>query len=121
MANRGMTPLGWLGVALVVAIGLMVAFGALNMATWGGSYGMMGASGWGWGILMMAVPGVILILVLWAALGGLGERTYPVVYPPYAPAGGPLEVLDGRYARGELSREEYQRIREDLTRGQARS
>lgn len=120
MANHKMSPLGWLGIALVVAIGLMVAFGTLNMASYGGYYGMMGSGAWGWGLLMMAVPGVILILVLWAALGGLGERTSPTTYVPYPPAEGrPLEILDNRYARGELSREEYQRMRDDLTQGQA--
>jgi len=122
MANHKMSPLGWLGVALILAIGLMVAFGTLNMATYGGYYGMMGSGAWGWGLLMMAVPGAILILELWAALGGLGERAYPAAYSTYPPAEGrPLEILDSRYARGELSREEYQRMRDDLNQSHAQS
>ncbi len=117
-----MSPLGWLAIALVVAIGLMVAFGTLTIASFGGAYGMMGSGAWGWGLVMMAVPGAILILVLWAALGGLGNPTAAAAYPVYPPAEGrPLEILDGRYARGELSREEYQRMRDDLTRGQVHS
>jgi len=35
MENHRMSPLGWLGVALILAIGLMVAFGTLNMASYG--------------------------------------------------------------------------------------
>ncbi|MEK6987756.1 MAG: SHOCT domain-containing protein [Candidatus Thermoplasmatota archaeon] len=122
MQSQKMTPLAWLGIALVVAIGLMVAFGTLSVTTYGGYYGMMGSGAWGWGLLMMAVPGVILFLVLWAALGGLDGRAPAPAYPAYSPfPGNPLEILDNRYARGELSREEYQRMRDDLTRGPAHS
>ncbi len=120
MTQQKVSPLGWLGIALVVSIGLMIVFGTLNMANYNGYYGMMGSGAWGWGLLMMAVPGVILILVLWAALGGIGARPYPGMYVPVPPMEGrPLDILDSRYARGELSHEEYERMREDLTRGQA--
>jgi putative membrane protein len=113
MTNRSMTPLRWLGLALVVAIGLMVVFGTLAMTTYGGYYGMMGSAGWPWGLLMMGIPGVFLVLLLLAALGGLeGRSTGPSTGAPP----NPLEILDQRYARGELSREDYLRIRDDLGR-----
>ena len=35
--------------------------------------------------------------------------------PPAVPT--PLEILQARYARGEISREEFQQARETLTRG----
>jgi len=73
MRNSQTNPLTWLAVALVVAIVLMAAFGALNMATIGGYYGMMGG-GMGWGVLFMGVPAIILIVILVAALGGLTDR-----------------------------------------------
>ena len=118
MANQRMSPLAWLGAALIVAIALMVIFGVLSFSAYGGYYGMMGSGGGGWGVLMMAVPAVILIMILLAALGGLREPVTPVSYPGYAPPpSNPLEVLEHRYARGELSRDDYLRIREDLTRG----
>lgn len=112
------SPLTWLAVALIVAIGLMVVLGTLGMTTYGGYSGMMGGS-WAWGFIMMAVPGVILVVVLLAALGGLET-------PPVAPSGpwsgtNPLEILDQRYARGELSREEYLRTRTDLGQGRSNS
>lgn len=114
-----MSPLVWLGIALVVAIALMVILGALNLSTYGGTYGMMGSGSWGWAMLMMGVPAVVLIVILLVALGGLRE---PVAYPAYAPAPSlPLDILEQRYARGELTREDYLRIRDDLGRGPNRS
>lgn len=111
-------PLTWLAIALVLAIVIMAVFGVLSMNNYGGYYGMMGTGAWGWGVLMMAVPGVLLIIILLAALGGLGERPMPVPYAAYpAPSPTALGVLEARYARGEISREDYLRMREDLTRG----
>jgi uncharacterized membrane protein len=66
---------------------------------------------------MIAVPAVILVVILWAALAGLGA--------PSVAAHGvlltPLDILDERYARGELSRDDYLRAREDLVPGRLRS
>ena len=126
MTNQRVSPLTWLGAALIVAIALMVIFGVLSFSTYGGYYGMMGSGawgwGWGWGVLMMAVPAVILIVILLAALGGLREPVTSVAYPSYAsPPLNPLEVLERRYASGELSRDDYLRIRDDLTRGPTHS
>ncbi len=116
MTYQRLSPLAWLGIALVVAFVLMGVFGALNMSTTGGYYGMMGSGGWGWAIVFMAVPGVILILVLIAVLGGLSERPAYTTYPTYVPPPvNAVEALDQRYARGELSRDEYLRMRADLT------
>ena len=115
MANERMSPLAWLGIALVLAIALMAIFGVLSFSTYGGYYGMMGSGSWGWAVLMMGVPAIILIIILVVALGGLRE-TAP--YPAYAPPpANPLEILEQRYARGELTREDYLKIREDLNHG----
>lgn len=114
MTNQRLSPLAWLGIGLVVAIALLALFGALSMSSYGGYYGMMGSGSWGWGLLMMAVPGVLLIVILLAALGGLGER--PMAAPSWTSTSpSAVEVLDSRYARGELSREDYLKIRADLT------
>ena len=76
---------------------------------------MMG--GWGVGMAFMAVPAIILILVLIVVIGGLdetpGARTYPV-YVPAQPS--PIDILDKRYAQGELSHDEYSRVRAELGR-----
>lgn len=117
--NRKMNPLTWLAVALIVAIGLMVVVGTLTMSTYAGYYGMMGSGTWSWGFVMMAIPGIVLVLILLAALGGLGDRSATLGY--VAPTPTPLNILNERYARGELSREEYLRARADLGLGPARS
>jgi putative membrane protein len=119
MTNPRTGPLTWLAVALIVAIGLMIMFGTLTMTTYGGYYGMMGGGAWGWGFVMMAVPGVVLVLILLAALRGLGEP--PMAAGGPAAAASPLGILDERYARGEVSREEYLRARGDLGQGRAHS
>ena len=119
MAVQRVSSLAWLGIALVVAIALMAIFGALSFSTYGGYYGMMGSGSWGWAALMMGIPAVILIIILVAALGGLRE---PAPYPTYIPPpANSLEILEQRYARGELTREDYLKIREDLTKGTSRS
>lgn len=71
-------------------------------------------SGWyGMGSLMMVfmlvfwalVIAALVFFIRWLAQQGRG-----------APPGGegPLEILKKRYARGEISLEEYQRMRRDL-------
>jgi putative membrane protein len=82
---------------------------------WDG-YGM---TGWGWGFgLLIAVGVVILVVVLILTLSK--PRSVPSQAPPtgHAPptepggATSPKQILDERYARGELTTEEY---RERLT------
>lgn len=116
MSNQKWSPLAWLAVALVLAVVLMGVFAALSMTTTSGYYGMMGGGGWGWAMAFMAIPGIILVLVLILALAGLAERpAYPVPYAvPAPPPTSALEILEQRYARGELSRDEYLRTRADL-------
>jgi len=107
-------------IVLVLAILiplLMWAAGSAWMADWGFS-GMMG--GW-WGFmgLTMALPLIIIVVVLLIIMRE-EERNVPIpppppVLPPMTPPA--VQILDMRYARGELSREEYWRMREELTGG----
>lgn len=85
---------------------MMAVFGVISVTANGGYYGMMGTGSWEWGMAMMAVPIAILMIVLMAALRGLADHPYPIANP--------MEVLDQRYARGELNRDEYLTIRSDL-------
>lgn len=104
-------PLWWLVLTIVLLVGLMALSTAL-LWLYGMGYGMMGW-GWGWGVLMMIVPALLLVLFLLAVLSVLAPRaaTAPFVPPPTSSA---VEVLNVRYARGEISREEYLRMRADL-------
>jgi len=69
--------------------------------------------GWGWGgavfgwLVMILIAAAIISLV-WSAIGRPGERR---PRPPSA-----RELLDERYARGELTREEYLQRRDDVGR-----
>lgn len=71
---------------------------------------------WGWGAMMFGGLGMLLFwglvvgLVIWGVRGLAGSSgPAPGSSPPT-----PLEILQARYARGEISREEYETIRRDL-------
>lgn len=108
-----------------VLILLAVVFVFLLLALWGSGRmgpGMMGGYGWGtggsglmdwWGIGMM---------VFWVALlVGLGALVVRLLQGGSAAASGPTgsvsraeDILKERYARGELTREQYEQMRQDL-------
>ncbi|MDR7451316.1 MAG: SHOCT domain-containing protein [Armatimonadota bacterium] len=50
----------------------------------------------------------VVALAVWAA-----GRLFPGVPSPRTPT--PREILDARYARGELTREQYHELRKELT------
>ena len=106
-----MNRLWWLVLTIVLVVGLM-AFIAALASPWGTGYGMMGS---GWGVLMMVVPVVVLVLILLVVSGAFAPRTAaPAYLAPVSPPSSATEILDARYARGEISREEYLRVRADL-------
>lgn len=113
----------WSGIILaaVLVVGMMAIFTALTMPR-GGYYGMMGGAPWGWGALMMVVFALILIVLAVALLGVLWQPSAPSAYSSaHAPTGSnAFDVLEARYARGELNREEYIKIRGDLGHGSVR-
>ena len=80
-----------------------------NTGTW---LGLMGPL-----FNILLVVGVV-VLVVWAVKKvGQSNSHQPASGASHPPAGQPLsarEILDIRYARGELSREEYQIIRQDI-------
>lgn len=69
-----------------------------HMDGWGG--GWM----WLWGIAMMALFVVLIIWLVRAAAGGQA----PLASPPSHPTDRARQILAERYARGELTTEEYQ-------------
>ncbi len=115
-------------VIVAVPVVMLVAMGLTGWDSDG--FGMMGSWGGGWG-LMMAIPGaVILILILIIVLAALSDRPagqaqatvpYPAqYYTPSTPVSGPsndsLAILDRRLASGEVTVEDYSRIKNELLR-----
>jgi putative membrane protein len=85
---------------------------------WGYGYGPGWMGGWGGGFewIGMIVWIVILVLVLAAVVWFVRAMTHP----GHAQSAGErrsrgLEVLEERYARGEIRREEYLEKKKDIT------
>lgn len=81
---------------------------------------MCGAGGhWGWGMMIgsllfwLVLLLAIVVLVRWLAGGA---RPWASGEPRSARRPSPDEILAERYARGEIDRETYLRMREDLGR-----
>ena len=105
----------WLLVALiailvVVAVVIVIASSFLNPF----GYGMMGMMGFG--AIFMIVPVLILIIIIIAIVSLTRPSHHP--YPPYQYPSPqtmtPLQVLELRYSRGEITREQYHQMRSDL-------
>lgn len=118
MEARRSSPWLWPVLAILLVVGVVALLAVVMSPYGGGYYGMMGA-GWGWGIAMMLVPLVVLVLLVLVFAEALSPRGVPFAYvsatPAPMPAGSALEILDARYARGEISQDEYLRIKSDLT------
>ena len=109
MEAKETNPLLWTAFAVVLVVGAVLLIAALAVP-YGAGWGMMG-----WGAIFMVVPLLVLILVVILAPGASRLREpVPRYAPPPSSAGTALETLNARYARGEISREEYLRIRADL-------
>lgn len=67
-----------------------------------GPWGMMGGYGGGlmWIVLLVAIVLVIFFVMKWAKPGGTGET--------------PHDILKKRYAKGEITKEEYDQKKKDL-------
>jgi len=81
---------------------------------------MMWGYGLGWGWLMMSLGTIlwfaILVVLVWALIRWLNNRTTQVPPPPSGMQSEPtaLEILQQRYARGENDTETYEQMRERL-------
>ena len=71
-------------------------------------YGFEGM-GWGWiglGMVHMALFWVLVIVGIVVLARSLGNGP--------APGRGPLDILNERYARGELTRDQFEQMKRDL-------
>ena len=82
---------------------------------------MMWGYGFGWGWLLMALSTVLwialLVLLVWALIRWLSSKTStPTPTMTQMPPNGPsaLEILQQRYARGEIDTATFEQMRERL-------
>lgn len=115
-ARTGTVTWLWVLVGSVVLLALLALLGAwlLPWACPGCGFFMPGVFGF-WGILTM----MIFMLLFWGAIvGGLVLLVRWLMAERPARVGGEedraLAVLRERYARGEITREQYQEMRRDL-------
>jgi putative membrane protein len=108
------------GIVVAILIVLPLVFGP----TWGwrdGGWGMpwwcpMEGFGWGWGWFMPVSMILFWGLVIWGVVALMRGTSHP-----NDPASGSsqlnsaLEVLKKRYARGEISKAEYEEKRKDIS------
>lgn len=69
---------------------------------------MMGS--WGWLMMLLAALFWLLIIggIVWLVVWLVGRARMPQQVET------PLDVLKKRYARGEINKEEYERMKQDL-------
>ncbi len=101
----------WLGRASVGTFGYGLGLRGPNFG-----FGMMNGFGFG-GIIPM-----ILTILFWVVIIGLGvwlisglvSRTSSQPSANPSPAESPLDILNKRYARGEITKEQFDEMRRDL-------
>jgi putative membrane protein len=89
---------------------------------------MMWGYGFSWGGMFLMMLGTtlwiaLIVVLIWALIRWLNRKTTPSV-PPYTstPTSGPLalEILNQRYAHGEIDTATYEQMRERLEASSAR-
>lgn len=107
-------------LGVIVLVLLVVAFLGLGMMGWGGMMGP-GMTGWYYGPGYAPWLGIVMLLFWLLIIGGVGllvvwlirqgSQTLPREEQRGETA---LEILKRRYARGEISKEQFDQMRRDL-------
>jgi len=114
MEDSAKTALIVIAVALLVILALPILWGSVMMAGMMGS-GFAWSGGWGLGLLgagsmvlfwVAVIVGIVLLVRWFVSTGQAGQ-----VIPREESA---LEILKQRYARGEITREEYEEMRRTI-------
>ncbi|MCJ7622518.1 MAG: SHOCT domain-containing protein [Anaerolineaceae bacterium] len=59
---------------------------------------------------------LLVVFVVWLARSSASGKNRFLSHPSVRSDNSPLEILDQRYARGEIDRVQYQQIKDDLKR-----
>jgi putative membrane protein len=113
----------WIVIAVLIGLGLLVGGFLLSRSGWsmfGYGPGMMDGN-FGFGMMNGFGFGGILPILFWIAIIGLAvwligslvsRANHQPLNPPSAES--PLDILKKRYARGEITKEQYQQMLLDL-------
>lgn len=74
-----------------------------------GYHNMMDGGDWGWGLLMMLFWAVLIVLVTVFVVRGLHTHDNSG-----STSGDAVEIAKKRYAKGEISKEEFEQLKKDL-------
>ena len=120
---NGRSGTGVVVIVVLLLIGLLVIIPMFGMSMWGSMMGrgMMGRGmmgGWGypygmgWGFMLsgMLIPLLFIVLIIAGAYLWLTSRKEPVEGDKA------LAILDERYAKGELTKEQYLEMKANLTK-----
>jgi putative membrane protein len=128
MNKKALLTIGLIALGLILLVTAVTQYGQANWAMGHGGMmsGMMGGTGMmGFGGLF----GFLLMLLFWGGIIALAVWLVSLLFPgatgqsTSTPDGNgregetALEILKKRYAHGELSRHEYQQMRQDLEHG----
>lgn len=111
----------WALVALVTAVilwlvGWVAVGGATGQFPWGMGPGMMPWFGGAYSAPAMLSMMLSMLLFWIAVILGIAWFIRWLVGASHSGEPDALEVVRRRYARGEINRDEYERLRQDLTR-----
>ena len=123
-----MSKIAWIAVIAIVLLAILVlGSGLLIPLGWGCCGGWMNQGGWGMmggfgfpligGILMFLlwalVIGGIVWLVVWLARGGAQSASRVLTNTPIGNQT-PLDIVKARYAKGEITKEQFEEMKRDL-------
>ena len=108
--------------ALVIAIfAILLLFIVLGSTDSGMMMGRRYFPFWGFGIIITILIVMFIVrMIVWVGFGYPSHR-YSRLYWQNGPLQreGPEQILDNRYARGEITRDQYLQMQDDLHRGKA--
>lgn len=97
----------WFWVIGIAAIVLL-------LGGWGvGSYGMMG-SNWGWGMMGLGFMFLPMLLFWGAVIWLIVTLVNSASKGGHEESGSPVEILKKRFAKGELTKKQYEEMKKEL-------
>ena len=107
----------WIVVGVLIGLGLLAGGFLVSRTGWGmmnGDFGFGMMNGFGFGGIFMIIFWIVIIgLGVWL-VSSLVSRTNSQPPSNLPSAESPLDILKKRYARGEITKEQFDEMRRDL-------